>query len=96
MVQLIAIGLQAVIDFGYSSVMRSATPLICDAVVDCVGSARSPTAVELHIVAERIWSESHDTRSVFRWSDLPLADPERAGAFRAAHVALCGDEAQAG
>lgn len=71
--------------------MRSATPLICDAVIDCVGTARSPTVSELNFVAERIWIESGDSRSIARWSDFPPTAPERVGALRAAHMALCGD-----
>lgn len=71
--------------------MKSATPLVCDALIDCVGNARPPTISELRVVAERIWSESRDTRSIFRWGDLPPTAPERVSAFRAARVALCGN-----
>lgn len=51
--------------------MKSATPLICDELVDCISAARLPTAAEIHTVAQRIWTDCEGSRSVFASGELP-------------------------
>lgn len=70
--------------------MKSATPTICDEVVDCIGGNRIPSDPELFIVAERIWSDCNGSRSAFAWGDLSDDASERTMAIRAAEMAMIG------
>jgi hypothetical protein len=69
---------------------RSVNPLFADEMIECVREARSPTSEELFRLAERIWKESSAERSAFAWGDLPLSNPERQCALRAAAIAAAG------
>jgi hypothetical protein len=55
-----------------------------------IAEGRDPNVRELFLVAERMWTEGDLERSAFAWGHLPPASDERAGALRAALIALCG------
>lgn len=69
--------------------MKSATPLLCDKLVECVSGTRLPTAPELDSVAERIWSDCRGPRSIVVWATFPAKRPS-GRPLCAAHMALCG------
>lgn len=68
----------------------SMNPLFLNEVVDCMAEGKHPTADELLIVAERIWSDGGAERSAFAWGKLGVTEPERVRAMRSAELALCG------
>lgn len=72
---------------------RSTTPLMPDEIVDCMANGRTPTAQELHDVAERIWTDGAANRSAFGWARLDANSIERVSAFRNALTALVGSGA---
>jgi len=73
-----------------SGMSLSTSPLFADAVIDCMGEARTPTLEELMIVAQRIWSDGAASRSAFSWGELSASSSDRLGSMRAAGLALHG------
>lgn len=70
--------------------MRSFSPLMLDALVDCVATGREPTVHELAQLADRVWSDASSRKSAFSWSDSSSLKIDRVIAFRAALLAFRG------
>ena len=69
---------------------RSTSPLFVDAMIDCMAEGRAPTAIEILIVAQRIWSDGAASRSALTWNSLSVSSPGRLCSLRAAGLALHG------
>jgi hypothetical protein len=74
--------------------VTSFSPLMPDALIDCVATGREPSAVELVELADRVWSEAADRRSAFDWDGRPTRTMDRVIALRAARLAFRGSCAE--
>ena len=71
--------------------VKSASPLVADELVTCVGTGTPATCDQLTHLAARIWAESARHRSTFSWGELPTGAADRVFAMRSAALALNGD-----
>lgn len=70
----------------------SASPLVADALVDCIATGRDPTIHDLFALAQRMWVEGAPNRSAFAWDRLASDGSDRLIAMRWAHAALSGTD----
>ena len=68
----------------------STSPLVADALVDCIATGRDPTIHDLLALAQRMWMEGAPNRSAFAWNRLASDGGDRLLALRGAHAALSG------
>jgi hypothetical protein len=70
--------------------VKSATSLVADELVECVGQGAIATCAQLLQLAARIWLEAIRDRSAGTWAELANEAPDRLFALRSAALALNG------